>query len=159
MEEKGKTIVIEGNAKPGDPVLAPAELLELALCGADVFLENHPDLSPEMRASVMKTRENQRKAKEEQLKTVMRRYKVALNHAKVYQARYQDDGYVIQLDRKEPSVDEEGYVKLTAEDFDFHDARLLKAFAGASKINLHTEEEETQDGYEYRVALVMKFAV
>lgn len=159
MEKKGKTIVIEGTAKPGDPVLTPAELLELALGGADAFLENHPDLSPEMRASVMKTRENQRKMKEEQLKTVMRRYKVALNHAKVYQARYQDDDYVIQLDRKEPSVDEEGYIKLTAEDFDFRDEKLLKAFAGASKISIQTKEVESEDGFEYWPQLIMQFRV
>lgn len=159
MEKKGKAIVIEGTAKPGDVVLEPHELMQVVMRGAASLLEEYPDMSDEKRALVNKLIQEERAQKAEQLKTVMRRYKVALNHAKVYQARYQDDDYVIQLDRKEPSVDEEGYIKLTAEDFDFRDEKLLKAFAGASKINIHTEEAETEDGYEYRVALALQFRV
>lgn len=159
MKTGKPTYTIEGKSSENDPYFEPSELLAIAFCGAASFLAEHPDISAEKRAAVEKMIAEERAKKEDELKTIMRRYKVALNQAKIFQARNQDEDCPIVLDRLDPTVDAPGFVKLSAEDLHFKDEKLLKAIAGASSVDVKTIEIELDDGFVYQPELTLWFKV
>ena len=159
MKNKGHTYEIEGKATAADPYFEPVELLAIALGGAEEFLAEHPDIAEDKRAALQKMIAEERTRKTAELKTVMRRYSVALNQAKIFQARNQDEDYLVELTRQEPTVDAPGFIRLTAEDFHFRDAKLLKAISGASSVDIKTVEIELDDGFVYQPEFTLWFKV
>lgn len=157
-EEKSRSAIQENTLEEQDTVFEPWEVIAIAFGGAEKFLAEEPNLSEEKIAALHEIIEKERQERTEKLKTIMRRYTVALNQAMIFQARNEDDSSIL-LQRCPPTIDEPGFVKLSADKLHFKMVSLLKAIGGASFVDIKTIEVEERDEKTSRPEITLWFSV
>lgn len=93
---------------------------------------------------------------EQQTAHTQKLYAEALQQAKLFQFQTQDDDYIVHLEYAVPTSKQSGYIRLSAEDIDFHDFEM-QLFSGAAGISLKTTEVERKDSFEYYPELTLWF--